>query len=307
MPSWVLPLVVVGALAGAGWLFLADGGGSSGSGHRAAPSKASPKREQAEGELSVPEGDSADSGAQRRAAAGQGRIEGDDAADAPSDGTGTDADTDAETGAATASLPPVTASLAGRRIALAPASASTATGTAAGALRKVGALRLPCASARDAARLPIELALLDRVAVLLRRADATVVRVDDAAHAVPCVDVRVRVLESAELGVVLRADPGGGGRVFAARSDRGGKVPAPAGATSLATELGGALRLGGVDAATVPAVRTLLGRAGAVDRVGGGDTALLEVGIAADASPAALDAVALDIVRGLATAAAARS
>lgn len=300
LPTWLLSALAIGALGGAGWLFLAGNDGAS----EAPPTneRSEPQAnaldnddEQVEGELVLPENSGEPTDERRRGDTGRNTAGDDD--DSKDESENSDAEPDAD------ATPPVFANLAGRRIALAPASAA-AVGRRTRLVR-VGVLRVPCSAPRDADALAIELAVLDRVTKVLRNAEATVIRVDDQRRGVPCVDQRVSRAEAADFAVTIRSNVQGRGRALPGRSDAGGAVRPTQGSLTLAGDLAGALELAAPTLRLSTRDRTLLGEIGVIDRPKGADVALLEIGALDETvSSATLDSLATDIARGLAASAA---
>lgn len=231
LPTWLLVAFVAGCIGGAAWLFLAGGIDGGDGGDRAKESAAEVDPDRPEGVLVVPDDDEP-TDERRRGEQGRERIDPEDAV-APAEGPREDDD------ARLPELPAVLGALRGRSVALLAASAP-----GDGDIDRtvsIAGVDAPCAALADAARAQVERELLDRVAGLLDRAGAGVVRADapDA-----CVDARVRRAQQADLVLALRAgtadDEVVAGRPAAARA------AVPASSAAFAREL--AARTGASDA-----------------------------------------------------------
>jgi hypothetical protein len=192
LPTWLLVAFVAGCIGGAAWLFLAGGIDGGDGGDRAKESAAEVDPDRPEGVLVVPDDDEP-TDERRRGEQGRERIDPEDAV-APAEGPREDDD------ARLPELPAVLGALRGRSVALLAASAP-----GDGDIDRtvsIAGVDAPCAALADAARAQVERELLDRVAGLLDRAGAGVVRADapDA-----CVDARVRRAQQADLVLALRA------------------------------------------------------------------------------------------------------
>ncbi len=302
VPTWLLALLVVGALGGAGWLFWSERGADDAS--RDAPAEEA--SDESNDVLSLPDEDAADDdGSGRRGDAGRDRL-----GDRDGDGIADDPDADD----ARDDLPAAFASLRGRRVALVPAAASGSGDVTR--LVQVGDLRVPCATPGAAGVLEQEVAALGASSELLARAGATrtgsaaastsgatdaasatgAARADDLG-ATSCVDARVRSFDDADVAVVLRVDPKATApRVLAGRPSARGT---DADSATLAAEVAAALD---VDAttATSAATRSLLARAGAIDAADGAAVVLIELPASRVADDARRDAAATDLVGALA-------
>jgi hypothetical protein len=284
MPTPLLVVFVLLCLGGAAWLFTSELRNTAS--QDAEPATEEPQgggeRERAEGVLSLPRREGA-TDERRRGDDGRERID-PDATIRP----GADQPRRPE-------LPRVLASVRGREVALLVASVP---GSGEADRRvPIGGLQVRCAGAADPARESDERDLLDRVARVLERAGARVLRAERPAA---CIDARVRRLHAADLAVVLRADPGDR-RVFAGRP-AGGATDADPRSRALARELAAALDVESVSGLGRAADRDLVTEVGAIDLPGGAAVALVMVD-ARGRDAAARDALALEIATALGVAA----
>jgi hypothetical protein len=286
VPGWLLAALVAGCLATAGWLFWADARIDDSSKEASTKTET---RELAEGVLDVPD-DETKTTDDRRADVGRDRLE---AGAESGAGSGDDGD-DTTTTEDPEPLPAVFEHLAGRTIALAPASANA--GSDADTTVRIGGVRVKCGAAADDERLGAEVALLERVRGVLERAGAKVALVGGADAAAGCVDARVRELERADLGVVMRAGEDHA-RVLAARPAEGASTSATRAAGVLAAQLAGAIGLDAPTSNSGNATRDLLARTGAIDLDKGASVAYVEPVATSDE---AADELALAIGRALA-------
>jgi hypothetical protein len=285
MPTPLLVVFVLLCLGGAAWLFtseLRNGPSQDAEPATEAAPEAGDGREQAEGVLSLPRREGA-TDERRRGDDGRERID--------PDGT---LRPDGQQ-PRRAELPRELANLHEREVALLVAS-----GPGAGAADRrvpIGGLQVRCAGAADPARAPDERDLLDRVAGVLERAGARVIRAEQPAA---CIDARVRRLHAADLALVLRVDPGDA-RVFTGRPAGGATTTDPR-SRALATEIAAALNVASVSGLGRPADRDLVTEAGAIDLPGGAAVALVRVD-ARGRDTAARDALALELATALGVAA----
>lgn len=292
LPTWLLAVAVLAALAAAGWLFTGELRRDD-----TAPSRtpsATDSGSRSDGDVLELPDDAADDDdtrdPRRRGAAGRARTE-----------RGTAAADDAGSQKREDALPAIAANLRGLRIGLVPASAA-ASGDAQRTVR-IDGRSVACSAPAQVDDLAIELTVLDRLERLVRRAGATPVRMDDDEHRVPCADRRVTQLAATDLFIVLDARGGNGARVIAAHN------PSAAHTTSagLAAELAAALDIrGGATAGATTQLRTLLARTGVVQLRAGAPGALVELGLSDQIAQERLDAMATALLGGLATAATAR-
>lgn len=261
----VLGVLVVLALGGAAWLFVA-GDDDSRTQNSPKSTRGAADDDTAEGVLSLPKGEDP-TDARRRGDEGRDRV--DPEADSMSDATPDDEDSPAE------QLPAVLANLKGETIALGVASAATP-GDAARKV-KVGDIRVPCGGGADPARARIELDLVDRLTRVLERAGATVVRTDSPAA---CVDVRARRAHDADLAVIVRHGSTDTARVMSGRATR--TATDASAATSRSMQLAGEIAATAFDAARYSSPKTAadrraLNQSGALDVLGGGAMAYVEL------------------------------
>lgn len=273
----MLAAVAVGALAVAGWLFLA-GDGDDDRERTGAPVPRD--REQAEGVLDLPD-EEEPTDSRRRGEGGRSRLD-----DRPEPEDGGDAE-------AAERLPRIAVNLEGVRIGLGAASAPVP----GDSKRRVpiGDLRLRCGASVAPRLASREAAVLDALTRLLDRAGARVVRID---RPPACVDARARRLDATRLGVVVGAtatDPlVAPGRSVAAAGD-------PASAT-LARELAAAEVGTLATGAALAEARRRATSAGALDLPGNGAVAWVEFDAALGA--AKVDELARALLEGLAATAA---
>lgn len=277
-----IALAVVAMLAGAAWLFATDDG------DRADDDRAVPPAERAEGVLALPDPDEV-TDSRRRGDAGRTRIDEDE--DDTEDGDAPD-----EHSLERRPLSPAFEQLRGMRITLVPASAATLNAEDEDGPVRVGTVRTTCAGAPDADRAARERAIIERVEVVLKRAGAEVVRLEDARGELPCVNTRIRLVERGDLGVVVMA---GAPRAASSPAVRAGTLPPREArrALGLARELSATL-----DVPLRPAERPLLVRAGALDLPGGASSVAVQLPHQ-ELDEAQLDRVALALATGIATAA----
>jgi hypothetical protein len=281
LPGWVLLVGTLVVLGAATWLFVAEGRDDD----PQAATERTTESPRAEEELQLPSSDEP-TDTRRRGEDGRSRIDRDDAS---GDGDGGEA----------AVKPATFRNLRGVTVALGPASA---TADRPGRAVRIGAIRTTCGGPRDVDALAIELALLDRVELMLEASGARVSRLDEPqSRTVPCRDVRARLLGNASWSLVVSAT----GRAPAAdymapaRSTR----PETTGSEVLVAELAGALDLTTrpTTSATRAARRSAALRAGSVMLPDAGPSAFYHfAGTGLDSE--ALDDRARQLVIGLAAA-----
>jgi hypothetical protein len=267
----VLGVLVMLALGGSIWLFAAGDDDSDSGTSPTTPASETGDDDRSNGVLSLPadKGDGEDpTDSRRRGDEGRDRIDPDEAVE-PSDDTGSGTDPD--------ELPAVLARLEGRTIAIGAASSQTPGDPARKV--KVGRIKVPCGGGTDAARTRVEVDLIDRIATVLERAGATVVRTDAPAA---CVDARAKRAQRADMAIIVRHGDADSARVLPGRATKttAKATPPTPGSLRLADEIAvAAFKLKSSTPATTTADRRMLDRAGAFDLPGGGVVALVELPI----------------------------
>lgn len=288
MPTWLLALVVIAALAGSAWLFLGD---LTKDGPSSTSTTAQEEADESGDVLSLPKDDEP-TDERRRGTEGRDRLDPDTGA-STTDAANADADADADL---PDDLPAAYASLRDRRVAIVAAS-SDGTGDVAKLVRVEG-LRVPCASPGSRDALEVELAMAAVTADVLQSAKARVdgSREDEFASET-CVDARVKTFADADVALVYRVVPAGDEpRVIAGRA-----TGAPdANSTTLAAEVAAALGLDAVTPAKTAATRTLLANSGAIDAPAGASVVLVEVPATRLTEQGALKVIVDDVVGAVA-------
>jgi hypothetical protein len=284
VPTWALVLLVLAALGGAAWLFVADAVDPGSGGDSGAETSTV---DESDDVLSLPNDDEPTDG-RRRGEEGRDRL---DDEDERGSGEGDAGDLDPD-------LPSAYASLRDRSVAVTVASAAGSGN--ADRLVRIGALRVPCAGLADAEALAAEQGVAAAAHDLLGRSGAELAG-DPEADAATCTNARAKVVDGAEFAVVLRVDPKARApRVFAGRPT----AAADEDTVILAAELAATLGVDEVTPTTSRAARTLVTNAGAIDSPGGARVVLVELPASRVVNEAARQAVARDLADAIAAVAA---
>ena len=292
MPTWVLALVVLAALAGSAWLFWGD---LTADEPKAPSSESSGQTADESGDvLELPDSEEP-TDERRRGDDGRDRLDPGAATDGDEDAD-SDADADADADALPADLPAAYASLRDRRIAIVAAS-SDGTGEVKRLVRVEG-LRVPCATPATRDALQVELALAAVTADVLDSAKATVAgTAEDEFGSETCVDARVKSFTDADVALIYRVVPEGDDpRVIVGRPTG---TP-DASSTTLAAEIAAALGLDAVTPSKTAATRTLLANVGAIDAPDGASVVLVELPATRLAEEGALKVFVDDVVGAVA-------